>query len=1321
MSDEDDCIVLFVGEDSDDDDDDDDVDVVLIQNFDTDFTENSSDEEVLLLLTDSEDDSDIPEELPVFSHDMEDFEALNSQIVSCLAILKGGNPDSEEVESVPLCKKARLSIPEDDHMNHTAEDLFNGHRHNQIIRLQRYCQNLQELTEIINSQINRLRELVSEIRRSLETPQMPPCGDDNPSLPAERQENDAETNPGGTSLQSAASPERQQLECPESPPLPVIVCACSLQPNHESGSPETRRFYLSLFNEGDESANNDLSSAQDSLAQPTAHLPQAESSLHDNFETVRDSAINNNMNPDTALPSLCIPPNFETPGEAETSLASSTKIMHYPTLLENVRGQDTVSSDVIPPNFETPGEAETSLASSTKIMHYPTLLENVRGQDTVSSDVIPPNFETPGEAETSLASSTKIMHYPTLLENVRGQDTVSSDVIPPNFETPGEAETSLASSTKIMHYPTLLENVRGQDTVSSDVIPPNFETPGEAETSLASSTKIMHYPTLLENVRGQDTVSSDVIPPNFETPGEAETSLASSTKIMHYPTLLENVRGQDTVSSDVIPPNFETPGEAETSLASSTKIMHYPTLLENVRGQDTVSSDVIPPNFETPGEAETSLASSTKIMHYPTLLENVRGQDTVSSDVIPPNFETPGEAETSLASSTKIMHYPTLLENVRGQDTVSSDVIPPNFETPGEAETSLASSTKIMHYPTLLENVRGQDTVSSDVIPPNFETPGEAETSLASSTKIMHYPTLLENVRGQDTVSSDVIPPNFETPGEAETSLASSTKIMHYPTLLENVRGQDTVSSDVIPPNFEVAETSLENKPETMSYSMSGNDSGPSSSSVNLPPNFGVEKFILTQKPIKEETGVENSSQTVYYPALLGSITGLGTDFSSHSAPPNFEMPGQAETTMDNSYQTVGNETVVGNETIVRKETVVGNDSDPDMGSSHLSILPSVETSQENDTPVMNQPPLLEYNRDEDASYVLIPSNFESSTEMSSEAENHGSVIKIDSDQQTDSEPCFLTPGFGYLGDPRRNVTMSDTHLMAVQKKAIPRHAACYLVRILFSKEILTSTSVGISSQGCQSLDPNKIAAIREHLAAVFPNYDLSEHGEEWQACISSVNSLICNLSSRILKTVDKNGGPTKHKRDSNDERDGDDGASSFQVSQPEAISETREHGNSPQNSRAFPEGIQEPSTDGTAVSSETLEYLGDPRRNIQMPKPLLMTAKEKSRPDLSARYLILSLFTEEVLINSVHGSTEFGVYSLNANKINALREFLQEIYPTCDLSENGYDWKLCVMAINSCIYSLRCNLEWPTYEIQLLPPTAPSTESKPKDPDLAD
>lgn len=54
------------------------------------------------------------------------------------------------------------------------------------------------------------------------------------------------------------------------------------------------------------------------------------------------------------------------------------------------------------------------------------------------------------------------------------------------------------------------------------------------------------------------------------------------------------------------------------------------------------------------------------------------------------------------------------------------------------------------------------------------------------------------------------------------------------------------------------------------------------------------------------------------------------------------------------------------------------------------------------------------------------------------------------------------------------------------------------------------------------------------------------------------------------------------------------------------------------------------------------LEHLGDPSRNIQMLKSLLITAKEKSRPELSARYLIRNLFTEEVL-SSVRGNLECG------------------------------------------------------------------------------
>ena len=48
--------------------------------------------------------------------------------------------------------------------------------------------------------------------------------------------------------------------------------------------------------------------------------------------------------------------------------------------------------------------------------------------------------------------------------------------------------------------------------------------------------------------------------------------------------------------------------------------------------------------------------------------------------------------------------------------------------------------------------------------------------------------------------------------------------------------------------------------------------------------------------------------------------------------------------------------------------------------SQHLNILLTetvvkAETSLESDTPVMNQPPFLEYDSDEGASYIFIPSD----------------------------------------------------------------------------------------------------------------------------------------------------------------------------------------------------------------------------------------------------------------------------------------------------------------------------------------------------------
>lgn len=69
------------------------------------------------------------------------------------------------------------------------------------------------------------------------------------------------------------------------------------------------------------------------------------------------------------------------------------------------------------------------------------------------------------------------------------------------------------------------------------------------------------------------------------------------------------------------------------------------------------------------------------------------------------------------------------------------------------------------------------------------------------------------------------------------------------------------------------------------------------------------------------------------------------------------------------------------------------------------------------------------------------------------------------------------------------------------------------------------------------------------------------------------------------------------------------------------------------------------------------LEFLGSPQRNVQLPFSVIYVAKGKSRPELSARYLIRHMFTEDVLVKSnVYGNLERGVSPLDCNKINALR-----------------------------------------------------------------
>ncbi|NWR13791.1 BEND2 protein, partial [Emberiza fucata] len=296
------------------------------------------------------------------------------------------------------------------------------------------------------------------------------------------------------------------------------------------------------------------------------------------------------------------------------------------------------------------------------------------------------------------------------------------------------------------------------------------------------------------------------------------------------------------------------------------------------------------------------------------------------------------------------------------------------------------------------------------------------------------------------------------------------------------------------------------------------------------------------------------------------------------------------------------------------------------------------------------------------------------------------------------SEPSQENNAF--VGDPARNVKVPGNHLVKARQKTKPKYAARHLVRVLFPKKTLLCSIMGASARGRRTLDPNKIAAIREFLATNFPAYDLSERGKDWKTCITNVNSMIRSLRSETKAKVmsyEKTEGKekvsdapdTSHCVDLNDNEDSGDNSQNSQKMTGSTIDML-------QNSELdkFPEAFHTSSV-RKQQSLEPMEPLGSPWRNVQLPFSVIYVAKGKTRPELSARFLIRHMFPEEVLVKSnVYGSLDRGMSPLDSNKINALRDFLQENFPSFDLNESGFDWKACVAAINSTIRSLRHELK---------------------------
>ncbi|XP_030790212.1 BEN domain-containing protein 2 isoform X2 [Rhinopithecus roxellana] len=445
----------------------------------------------------------------------------------------------------------------------------------------------------------------------------------------------------------------------------------------------------------------------------------------------------------------------------------------------------------------------------------------------------------------------------------------------------------------------------------------------------------------------------------------------------------------------------------------------------------------------------------------------------------------------------------------------------------------------------------------------------------------------------------------------------------------------------------------------------------------------------------------EDLSESSSYPRIVSSgllqpYVAQGGSFPCFGMPCNFISGGAESTHAVISFAdpttavpmaglSGGEPSLANNPGVVNYSALLENENvGPDRALSSFCIHPNLESGPQMNSGTMSYSTVMKNSCDQDdasasacltPNFALLPLNIlvkvDTNTENSLNTMNCSTLLNRDSGQDSSSSSVCFPPKYGYLGDPKRNVKVLKTHLLAIQNMAKPKQAACYLVRVLFSKEILISNSVDNHLKDSQSLDPNKMAALREYLATTFPTCDLREHGKDWQDCISGINSMIyclCSEAKSTPKAVRKNKKLTNPvasaSADRNDRRDRDGGEGSSWMFQLMNYSEMREKGNLQPNSNAIPEEMQEPSTDNPEEPGEAWGYFGRPWRNIRMPYSVLTLAKAKSCASLSARYLIHKLFTKDVLIQSnVYGSLTHGLYALDSNKISALQGLLHVEY----------------------------------------------------------
>ncbi|XP_056589860.1 uncharacterized protein LOC130409723 isoform X1 [Triplophysa dalaica] len=100
---------------------------------------------------------------------------------------------------------------------------------------------------------------------------------------------------------------------------------------------------------------------------------------------------------------------------------------------------------------------------------------------------------------------------------------------------------------------------------------------------------------------------------------------------------------------------------------------------------------------------------------------------------------------------------------------------------------------------------------------------------------------------------------------------------------------------------------------------------------------------------------------------------------------------------------------------------------------------------------------------------------------------------------------------------------------------------------------------------------------------------------------------------------------------------------------------------------------------------------IGSSMRKVWIPLSVYKEAFKESEPQRALVPVLHSLFSNSTLsCSAVTGNPDKGIKQLDPNKIEALREFLAEMYPQYDVSLRGVTWAMCVGVINNVTKDLR-------------------------------